>query len=84
MNQCAAQVFGNISPDKWRALQAKATANDITLAGDSGQTTQHGFTFSWRYDATSSSLTIQCLEHPILAPCGSINSKIHDLVDSIE
>jgi hypothetical protein len=81
MNQCAAQVFSNIPPDKWLAIQAKATANNITLTGDSGQTTQQGFTFSWRYDAASFSLTIQCLDQPFWASCGSINNKIHDLVD---
>ena len=81
MSQCAAQVFGNISPDKWQSLRAKAAANNINLTGDSGETTQQGFTFSWQYDAASSSLTIQCLDHPFWAPCGSINGRIHDLLD---
>jgi hypothetical protein len=83
MTQCAAQVFGNIPPNKWLSLQQKAAADNIALTGDSGETTQQGFTFSWSYDAASSSLTIQCLNHPFWAPCGSINGKIHDLVDSM-
>jgi hypothetical protein len=82
MSQCAAQTFSNISPDKWAALQTKASRNDINLTGDSGQATQQGFTFTWRYDAASATLTIQCLEHPVWAPCGSVNSRVHDLVDA--
>lgn len=80
MTQCVAQVFDNISRDKWQSLQAKAAASNINLTGDSGETTQQGFTFSWNYDAASSSLTIQCLDHPFWAPCGSINGRVHDLV----
>jgi hypothetical protein len=83
MNQCAAQTFNNITAAKWLALKAKATANDINLNGESGETTQQGFTFTWQYNATSATLTIQCLNHPFWAPCGSVNGKIHDLVDSI-
>jgi len=45
MSQCAAQVFGNIPPDKWLSLQQKAAANNIALTGNSGETTQQGFTF---------------------------------------
>jgi hypothetical protein len=59
MSACAAQTFGNIAPDKWLALQAKASRNNINLKGDSGQTSQQGFTFIWQYDATSGSLVIQ-------------------------
>jgi hypothetical protein len=82
MSACASQTFSNITPDKWTALQAKAAQNNISLNGDSGQTTQQGFTFSWQYDAASASLTIQCLEHPFWAPCGVVNGRVHDLVDA--
>jgi hypothetical protein len=81
VGQCAAQTFANITPDKCLALQTKAAASHIDLNGDSGETTQQGFTFNWQYDAASATLTIQCLNHPFFAPCGAINSKIHDLVE---
>ncbi|HXP40265.1 MAG TPA: hypothetical protein VN833_08325 [Candidatus Acidoferrales bacterium] len=81
MGQCAAQTFSNITPDKWLALQTKAAANQVILNGDSGESTQQGFTFSWNYDALSATLTIQCLNHPLWAPCGAVNSKLHDLVE---
>jgi hypothetical protein len=82
MSACAAQTFSNISPEKWVTLQTKAAQNNINLEGDSGQTSQQGFTFSWQYDAASATLTIQCLEHPFWAPCGAVNGKVHDLVDA--
>jgi hypothetical protein len=82
MSQCAAQIFTNITPDKWLALQTKASTNNINLNGDSGETTQQGFTFSWQYDAASATLTIQCLNHPFWAPCGTINGRVHDLVEA--
>ena len=82
MSACAAQTFTNITPDKWLALQAKASQSDINLNGDSGQTSQQGFTFKWEYDSVSASLTIQCLDHPFWASCGTVNGKIHDLVEA--
>jgi hypothetical protein len=81
MRQCAAQIFSDITPDRWLVLQSKAAQNGINLAGDVGQTTQHGCTFQWKYEASSASLTIQCLDHPIFPSCGTINGKIHDLID---
>jgi hypothetical protein len=82
MGACAAQTFSDITPDKWTALQAKAAQNNINISGDSGQSTQQGFTFSWLYDPTAQTLTIQCLDHPFWAPCGTINGKVHDLIDA--
>ena len=59
MGQCAAQTFSNIIPDKWLALQTKASANQVIQHGDSGEITQQGFALSWHYDARSATLTIQ-------------------------
>jgi hypothetical protein len=83
MSQCAAQTFSNVTADKWLVLQTKAAADNISLNGASGETTQEGFTFTWQYDAASATLTIQCLNHPFWASCGSVNDKIHDLVDGL-
>jgi hypothetical protein len=70
MGQCAAQTFSNITPDKWLALQTKASANQVILHGDSGEIAQQGFTLSWHYDTLSATLTIQCMNRPLWAPCG--------------
>lgn len=82
MSQCAAQVFTDITRDRWTALQNKAAQNNIDLSADSGQSTQQGFTFSWQYVAETATLTIQCLDRPFWAPCGTINGRVHDLIES--
>jgi hypothetical protein len=82
-SECALQTFSNITPDKWRALQIRAAQNNIELGAESGQATQGGFTFTWRYDATSATLMIQCIDHPFWASCGAVNGRLHDLVDAI-
>ena len=83
MGQCAAQVFSNISSEKWQGFKAKAASENINLNGDDGQITEQGFTFSWHYEATTESLTIQCLGHPLLVTCGEVNGKVHHLIDSL-
>jgi len=82
MGSCAAQTFTNITVENWEAIKAKAEQNNINIEGDSGESTQQGFTFSWQFDASLATLTIQCLDHPFLIPCGTVNAKVHDLVDS--
>jgi hypothetical protein len=80
MGICPAQSFPNITPDKWQALIEKGAQYQFPLGGDSGQSTEKEFTFCWQYDATSSILTIQCLDHPFLTPCSVINKKIQALI----
>lgn len=82
MASCEAQTFNGITPEKWQILQAKATSNGIHLNGDSGQAERQGFTFTWNYDAASATLTIQCIDRPIWAPCSAINGQIQSMVDS--
>lgn len=83
MSPCAAQIFSNITAEKWLAIQSKAAQHDIVLSGDSGQATQQGFAITWQYDRATTTLSIQCLEHPVLVTCGMINGRIHDLVEAI-
>jgi len=83
MGSCAAQTFTNITPDKFAALQQKAALSSINITGNSGQASQQGITISWQFDPTAQTLMIQCLDHPFFAPCGTINGKIHDLIDEI-
>jgi len=82
MGTCAAQTFTGITADKWQVLQAKAAQSSIVMNGDNGETSQQGFMFRWQYDAVSTTLTIQCLDHPFWAPCGSVNGRVHDLVEA--
>ena len=83
MGSCPVQTFSNISPEKWIALKEKAAQNGITLNTDMGQIAQRGFTFSWQYDSVSGTLTIQCLDHPFLIPCATIDSKINEIAAGV-
>ena len=82
MGECAAQVFSNFSSDRFARLTAKAAADGLTIAGPSGTFTHYGVTVTWTYDATSQTLTIQCIKAPFLPGCGAINASIHNLIDS--
>jgi hypothetical protein len=82
MGECAAQVFSNFSQDRFARLTARAAAEGFSIEGVAGTFTQTGVTVTWAYDAASQSLTIQCIKAPFLLGCGSINSSIHNLIDS--
>lgn len=80
MSTCPTQIFSNISREKWGRVQSKASQNNIILSGDAGEVSEQGFTFSWRYESGSESLTIQCLKHPFWATCDAVNGKVNELI----
>jgi len=84
MGQCAAQVFSGISPAQFSCLVSQAAAQNIAIAGNSGTASKDGITVIWNYEPATQNLTIQCTDSPWYLPCGSINSKIHDLVDGCQ
>ena len=82
MSECDAQIFNNITRERWVGMQSKAAQIGIELIGNSGQGTKQGFTFTWNYDEGLQTLTIQCLEHPFFAPCALVNEKVKELVEN--
>lgn len=82
MSQCAAQVFDGVSPEQFACLQGKASEQGIQMAGDQGSASKDGITVTWDYEADSQTLTIQCTASPFYLSCGTINSTIHNFVDS--
>lgn len=82
MGQCAAQVFAGVSPEKFSCLQGKAAGQGISIGGNQGSASKDGITVTWDYEVDSQTLTIQCTEAPFFLSCGTINSKIHDFLDS--
>jgi hypothetical protein len=82
MGSCATQSFTNVSSDQFACLVAKANAAGIEISGNAGNASKDGITIQWKFDPGTNTLTIQCTSSPFLVPCGTINSKIHDLVDS--
>jgi hypothetical protein len=82
MGQCAAQVFTGVSPEKFACVQAKAAAQGITISGNQGSASKDGITVTWDFEGDSQTLTIQCTAAPFFVSCGTINSTIHNFVDS--
>jgi hypothetical protein len=83
MSACASQRFSGVTPAQFESLARKASAvAGVALEGRSGSCSRNGFTVIWDYDSTEHSLTIQCTASPFSVTCGSINQRIHDLVDS--
>ncbi len=83
MSACASQTFSDVTPTHFEMLARKASAAaGVTLDGYSGSCSRNGFTVIWDYDPDDQTLVIQCTESPFSVTCGSINQRIHDLVDS--
>lgn len=81
MSACSMQTFNNVSRDAWNCIQDAASQYGITRS-DQGQQTVSGFTVWWSYAPATQTLQIQCLDSPFFVTCGTINSQIHDAVES--
>ena len=82
MSGCPAQTFTGVTQDQFNSLLEKAAAAGIAISGNSGSASQQGITISWNFDLAAQTLTLECTGKPFIVPCGTINSKIHDLVES--
>jgi len=83
MSACASQTFSGVTPAQFEALVRKASAAaGVALEGRSGSCSRKGFTVIWDYDSIEQKLMIQCTASPFSITCGTVNQKIHDLVDS--
>ncbi len=77
---CPAISLTDVTADKYQALLATAQAQGLNLSGEQGSTTYQGMDFTWNYDPSAQSLTIQCTEKPIFIPCSMIESRIRALI----
>jgi len=75
-------MFNDFDRSKFDCLVQKATAAGVAIQGDQGEVSKDGITIRWSFDPQTRVLTLQCTDSPFFLPCGTINSKIHDLVDS--
>jgi hypothetical protein len=82
MSECAAQTFSGVTQDQFAYLRAKAEAQGISIEGNSGSASKDGMTISWEFSPEAGTLTIQCTASPFYVTCGTINAKLHELVDS--
>ncbi len=81
MSSCATQLFDNVTQAQFDCLSQKAKAAGIDIVGNAGSASQDGITVEWTFDPAASTLSVQCTSSPFYVPCGTINSKIHDLVE---
>jgi hypothetical protein len=79
MSQCPEIALDGITPDKYAALVAQAKSQGLDLSAESGSTTYQDMNFTWTYDPTAETLTIQCVEKPFFIPCTAIESRIRAL-----
>jgi hypothetical protein len=82
MGACATQTFSGVTQARFDCLVQKAAAAGIAIAGDVGQASKDGITIRWQFDPAGQTLELQCTDSPFFLPCGTINAKIHDLVDA--
>jgi hypothetical protein len=82
MAGCDPQTFTGITQDQFNSLIQKAVAAGIQISGNSGSAEQSGVTIAWDFDPTAQTLTLHCTGKPFIVPCGTVNSKMHDLVTS--
>lgn len=77
-------VFDGVSPARFAALGDAARQQfGIVISGTVGDRTQNGFSLHWEYDASSQRLIIQCVSKPFLVPKSIVQSRITQLVESI-
>jgi hypothetical protein len=79
---CAKQTFTQFGESNFECLKQKALSIGITIDSNHGQDSKNGITMSWTFDPAAQTLELQCLDKPFIVPCGTINGRIHDVVDS--
>jgi len=83
MGACATQTFTGITQAQFDCISQKAQAETgIVISGNTGSAGQDGITIRWAFDPVGQTLEIQCTASPFFVSCGTINGKIHDLVDA--
>jgi hypothetical protein len=83
MPACPAQVFSNITPEKFVSLEKQAQASGIPIEGNSGSASKFGGQFTWNYDPVTLQLTIAVTQPPFLMSCESVNARISALVTNL-
>ena len=82
MAACATQIFSGITQARFDCLMQKAQTAGIAIAGNAGVGNKDGITIRWQFDPAGQTLELQCTGSPFFLSCGTINGKIHDLVDA--
>jgi hypothetical protein len=61
-------------------LKAKIRAEGYDISGEAGELQYKGVTVAWLYNPERQELTLTCTKKPFIYPCGTVNSKLQELV----
>lgn len=81
MSGCPQRSYANISAAAFSCLVAKAAEYGVIISGDSGSASAHGFDITWNYDRAAGDLTLQCTDKPFIIGCGTVNSRMDQVVN---
>lgn len=81
MAACATQTFSNVSPTAWSCITSKAAAQGLTISSNSGTISESGITIDYAYNPSAQTLQLTCTSKPFFISCGTVNGKIHELID---
>jgi hypothetical protein len=84
MGSCATQTFSGITEGWFDCLTQKAADAGIVISGNEGQASRDGVTVRWKFTPSTGELELQCTGAPFFVGCGTVNAKIHDLVDGCQ
>jgi hypothetical protein len=82
MGACDTQTFSGITQARFDCLVQQAATAGIAITGDAGEATRDGITIRWQFAPAGQTLELQCTDSPLFVPCGTINARIHALVDA--
>ncbi len=80
MTASAAQIFHEVTPERYARLVEKARSAGIPMDGNSGTAAKFGVEVAWSYSPETQELSIQCLRTPFFLQVGDIEAKIRTLV----
>lgn len=81
MSSCAMLSYNNVTSAAFDCCKATAARYGVTINGNTGSASSHGFTVKWNYNPGAQTLSLQCTDSPWWAPCSTINGKINDAVE---
>ncbi|RRA48890.1 hypothetical protein [Acidipila sp. EB88] len=86
MAQCEEQGFSGVTSEHFALFLKKGQQlglPGLNGTGYTGEASHMGVTIRWSYVEASQTLSVQCVQSPMLLPCSLINGKIRDAVQSV-
>lgn len=84
MSACPPFSFQQVTPSVWAQLKTKAQELKLDLVADSGSQQRDGFEVEWQYKSDAETLTIHVLNKPWWAPCGEIQRRCNEVIESCQ